>query len=370
VPPVVSDLGAENERAFASLCADLRNPGLMGFVGAGLSAGAGYPLWGALLDLLEKELPPAKAQDYVGAGDNMLVRAARLREDLGEARFADVIRRTFAGTVGEPTRLHLDLLSLPLTHVLTTNYDDLLERAHARIFGEDTMAREWTEAASIRAFLAAARRRHQPRHYVHLHGVWTAPEQIVLSLDDYERRYYESPTAEAVLSVVLSAYQILFVGFSFSDLDVMGVFQRSLARLRIGEPQHYAILPVDPARVAPRLLRDELHRRFRVEPVFYRETRDHAGLGALLHALRAAVKGEGRLPPPENALLADLARADAAGTRWRVPKDFVRETEIHDRLRSLRKRGLVRPVGGGSWQAGTEVEITPLGHYEIDRSVA
>ena len=61
---------------------------------------------------------------------------------------------------------------------------------------------------------------------------------LVLTEGDYQRRYHESTAGEALLSVLFTAYPFLFVGFSFSDMDMMGVFRGTMARLRLRGALH------------------------------------------------------------------------------------------------------------------------------------
>jgi hypothetical protein len=366
-PPPAGGLDPENERAFERLVAELRNPGLMAFVGAGLSVGCGYPLWGKLLERLAEGLTPALAATLAGEGLSPLVRAERLRDYLGKGPYEKRMRELFDSHVGAPGALHADLLALPLTHLVTTNYDDLLERAQTRATGDYPPAREWTTPSEIHDFLAAARRRHQERRFVHLHGVWSRPENLVLTLSDYEARYHRSESTRAMLSAVLSAYPFLFAGFSFTDLEVMGVFHHTLAALQIEVPQHYALLSIDPRKQRPDHVREELRRRFRIDPIFFEETPDFAGLGVLVRRLLDRTRGPERLPPPEKARLVELSGRQERGEPNQVPAGFHRETAEHDLLRSLRKKGLIRPASGGSWQAGEAIVITPLGEYELGK---
>src|SRR5439155_9433890 len=98
------------------------------FVGAGLSRGAGLPDWGELIDRLAADLhvkPPGRF-DYLDL-------AQWHRERFGQEALAAVVRETFhdPARAVRPTLAHYLLLSLPIRLVITTNYDDLLERALA-----------------------------------------------------------------------------------------------------------------------------------------------------------------------------------------------------------------------------------------------
>lgn len=79
------------------------------------------------------------------------------------------------------------------------------------------------------------------------------------------------------------------------------------------------------------------------------------------------------LPPLQRAWLARLAVAAEQNSPFPLPSEFSRRSADHEALRSLRRIGLVEPVGGGSWQSGKVVELTPLGRSllpEINRQLA
>ncbi|MCA9712529.1 MAG: SIR2 family protein, partial [Myxococcales bacterium] len=284
-----SVVGRDNEAALERLGAELRE-GMMAFVGAGTSIPGGYPDWRTLVERMQQSLPDqvSRAMAYVSREEDLLMRAEQYRQLMGEDEFSRFVREQFGPERGTCRELHRDLVRLPFTHVLTTNYDNLLECAHAAAFpGELPTTVDWQNAADIEAFLRAARRRGQPRRYVHLHGVYNDPASIVLTEGDYQRRYHESTAGEALLSVLFTAYPFLFVGFSFSDMDMMGVFRGTMARLRLRGALHFGIVALDPRKHDPTLVRQRLRRKYKIEPVFYLETPDHAGLHALLQRLAA-----------------------------------------------------------------------------------
>ncbi|MCX4244103.1 SIR2 family protein [Paraliomyxa miuraensis] len=284
-----SVVGRDNEAAIERLAEELRE-GMMAFIGAGTSIPGGYPDWRTLIERMQSSLldQDSRAMAYVSREDDLLMRAERYRQLMGEGEFGRFVREQFGPERGTCRELHHDLVRLPFTHVLTTNYDNLLERAHASAFpGELPTTVDWQNNADIEAFLRAARRRGQPRRYVHLHGVYNDPSSIVLSESDYQRRYHESASGEMLLSVLFTAHPFLFIGFSFTDMDMMGVFRGTMARLRLQGALHFAFVALDPRKHDPTLVRQRLRRKYKIEPVFYVETPDHAGLHDLVKRLAA-----------------------------------------------------------------------------------
>jgi hypothetical protein len=281
-------LGAtDNEEAFAALVLEMTRSDVLGFVGAGVSVPGGYPDWATLVHRMRQALPSqvARAMAFVSREEDLLMRAEHYRDVLSKD-YARFVRDQFSDERGRVTDLHLDLVRLPLSHVLTTNYDTLLERAHARIQpGEIPLMLDWRNASDVEALLGAARRRGERRRYAHLHGIWSDPGSVVLTESDYQERYHRTTAGEALLSALFTAHAFLFVGVSFSDLDVTGVFRNTMARLRIEAPIHYAFLALDPRKQDPALVRRRLRQKFKIEPIFYPYTADHAGLHALIRRL-------------------------------------------------------------------------------------
>lgn len=283
-------LGADdNDRAFEALIRDMVRADVLGFIGAGASIPGGYPDWCTLVDRMRCALPSqiARAMAFVSREQDLLMRAEHYRGVLA-GDYDRFIRDQFSDERGQVTSLHLDLVRLPFSHVLTTNYDTLLERAHAQVHpGQIPLMTDWKNASDVEALLGAARRRGERRRYVHLHGVWNDPAGVVMTESDYQERYHRTTAGEALLSALFTAHAFLFVGVSFSDIDVMGVFRNTMARLRVEAPIHYAFVALDPRKHDPTLVRRRLRQKFKIEPIFYALTPDHTGLYGLVRRLAA-----------------------------------------------------------------------------------
>ena len=359
----------ENEAALQKLLAAFRDSGVMGFVGAGSSVRAGYPSWMRLLELMDERLEGGRSNEELlrirGEAD-LLVRAGAYRQLFGTRDYSAFVRDTFGPHAGDAERFHKDLVGLPFRHVLTTNYDDLLERAHVKVFAELPERVEIQNPSDMQDFLARARSRKQVRRYVYLHGRYNNPAELILTEEDYQRRYLQSGNAETLLTALFASYQFLFVGFSLTDLDLMSIFRRVVAQLQIEEAPHFALMPLYPSD-DPIAVRRRLDSKYKIEPIFYPVTKDHGRLHDLVRRLGELLQPADDLPAEERKLLLEIVRREAAGSPYRLADDFEREKPMHVVLRALRKRGFIRPIAGGTWQPRSQVEITPLGKYEIER---
>ncbi|HEY0138180.1 MAG TPA: SIR2 family protein [Nannocystis sp.] len=281
-------LGTDNEKMFQKLVETFRDPGVVGFIGAGCSIRAGYPSWPALLDKLEEALhdSPFKAQlDGVRSIPDFLWRAGRYRRELGTERYNQLIRELFGRKAGKPDEFHHDLVALPFRHVITTNYDDTLDRAHVSVFHEPVDRVEWDNAHMVQQLIAELGSPTASRRYVYLHGRFDNPESIILTEQDYQARY-ATGGADAKLSEMFGK-RLTFIGFSLSDMDVMYMFRRLKAQIGYEAPRHFALMALDTERDDSWAARAWLNEKYGVEPVFYPSSPDHAGLHVLVKRLLA-----------------------------------------------------------------------------------
>jgi O-acetyl-ADP-ribose deacetylase (regulator of RNase III) len=188
------------------------------FVGAGLSRGAGLLDWEGLIGRLSKDLglPSGAKTDYLDL-------AQWYREVLGTDRLAGLLRETFGGPA-LPTLAHYLLLSLPVRHVITTNYDNLLEEALAavnrppvKVVRQEEVSRTGRGGVSV----------------VKLHGDVERAEEIVLSRDDYDEFFQRRPAMALLLEGLLLNQTFFFVGYGLRDPNFRQIYSR-IARMLPG----------------------------------------------------------------------------------------------------------------------------------------
>jgi hypothetical protein len=222
-------------------------------IGAGLSASAGLPTWTGLLEELAP-LPRLKTGDR-STQEHLRLRDARadqdlpwrvqLLEDTPEARAsvrAKLKERFFVASAPSSPALE-SVVRIPFQHILTTNYDNLLDLTHARLKLErGFVVLRWEVAAERVKFINALGRSQPERFYVHLHGRADDPERCVLSEEDYRERYLRSQTLSRHLYAWFASQTVVFIGFSLTDPDFIAIL-REVSALGGGSPRHYAILP-------------------------------------------------------------------------------------------------------------------------------
>lgn len=200
-------------------------------IGAGLSAGAGYPEWAELLDPIAAEFEISEIVDQP-------LRAQYI-ENQPDGR--DLLSRHVATAIGDiaphPLENHLLLAQLGIADSWTTNFDQLIEAADTGLtviaHDEDLVER------------AVKQRRLCKMHGSIPHGA-TEPDggrdQLVLSRSDYERYEWTHPRLWRLLQAQFLTSSFLFLGFSMTDPNFEAVFK--IARLATADKlmPHYAIM--------------------------------------------------------------------------------------------------------------------------------
>jgi hypothetical protein len=222
------------------------------FVGAGLSSGAGLPDWSELVRRLAADLgvQPQPRLDYLDL-------AQWYREQFGPSRLAQVVRETF-GAQGLPTLAHYLLMGLPVRHVITTNYDDLLERALAGLKQHPVRVLRQEDVA------------HTGRagtYVVKLHGDASHPEDIVISRDDYDEFFQRRPATALLLEGLLLNQAFFFVGYGLRDPNFRQLYSRIARMLRQARRPAFATTFEAGADTGEHLRRQWRHKHLHLVPI-------------------------------------------------------------------------------------------------------
>jgi hypothetical protein len=182
------------------------------FLGAGVSAGAGLPTWSELIgETAAAVLGEGTSDDRLNAlVDRDLRDAASILENMATASGPGrTVRSIIADLLGKYERYSLAhglLASLPACEAVTTNYDELFERA-ARA-GERPLA-----------VLPDAPIDADGRWLLKLHGTLSQPERMVLTRADYLNMPRQYGALMGLVQAMLLMRHMLFVGYSLTDED-------------------------------------------------------------------------------------------------------------------------------------------------------
>src|SRR5258708_3237374 len=174
---------ARNRRALEQLLALLRTGQPYAMTGAGVSVWAGYRTWTQFIDRLaaavtERRGAEVDAQLIVRNHQDLLFCAQVLGRELSPEEFAESIRQEFGPNGTRPHDLLYRLAQMPFKHVLTLNFERSIEEAHVTV-----ELRCGTVSCCVRAeisrFLASMDSPELPRQIVHLHEIYTDPQQTI-----------------------------------------------------------------------------------------------------------------------------------------------------------------------------------------------
>lgn len=181
----------------------IRNNKLVIFVGAGVSKSAGVPLWGELIDELKKELDLPKSEvDYL--------KIPQIYKNMRkEKEYLERIREILYDGQKQPNDIHDALLDLNPCHIVTTNYDDLFEQAIVnRNENYFTVSRDEDLPYN-----------QGERLLVKMHGDFKSGK-IVLTENDYLDYARDYPLIRSYVMSLFASKVVLFVGFSYSDINL------------------------------------------------------------------------------------------------------------------------------------------------------
>jgi len=175
------------------------------FLGAGVSSGAGLPLWQDLLDVIASRTPDAPSADDLHRFD-LRDQAALLDSRLSRVgrSLAAEIQRALHQT--RYALAHGHLASLPTREAVTTNFDTLFEAAITPIDGRP-------------AVLPYEAARPRQRWLLKLHGSLDADRSVVLTRDDYLGAPVRQGALFGLVQAMLLTRHMLFVGYSLADED-------------------------------------------------------------------------------------------------------------------------------------------------------
>lgn len=247
------------------------------WTGAGLSTAAGLPTWSALVREAATQFGVA-----IPANDSEIesnAYPALLAECLGRAPdehdFWSFVAARLCG--GTPAPIHELVASLPFELFLTTNYDCLLEPAHALRSGPDPR---------VVAYPDLNVRYVNEGRLTYLHGrclcdsaaVGLSDDRVVLTERSYQEAYAERrSTLSALLQLILTDFSVLFIGASLSDWQQWQLMEtarhlRDAAGARTGAPTrvHFAVTKAPTTAVGEAADLTFKGTRFGIRPIFYR----------------------------------------------------------------------------------------------------
>lgn len=188
------------------------------FVGAGLSKNAEpvnmdvtsrFESWDELMLRLAKHLWPDLESSTLPSkihGQHLMV-AQQYIEAFGHENFYQEVLQAIPNTEFEPGEIHRKLVRLPWKAFVTTNQDDLLERA---------LKSELLPHEVVVDDVDIPLKEREPKVFK-IHGSIERPASLVFSEEQYRTYPITHPLMFTVLKAIFAEYLVIFIGFSLTD---------------------------------------------------------------------------------------------------------------------------------------------------------
>lgn len=188
-----------------------KNNKLVVFVGAGVSANSGIPTWGELIAEMSKDLGDF---DDKKSTDTYLKIPQFYYNERGEKEYFEKLNEVFFSRKYKTNPLHNEIFKLNPTHIITTNYDTLLEEA----------AIEGGHFYHVVKHDLDLPYDNLNKTIIKMHGDFEN-KNIVLKEDDYLNYSSNFTLIENYLKSLIATNTVLFIGYSVNDPNFNLIFQ-------------------------------------------------------------------------------------------------------------------------------------------------
>lgn len=181
----------------------MRQNKLVVLVGAGASKSCGVPLWSELIEELKNEL------DFQENETDFLKIPQLYKNMRKHKEYHERIKEILLDGKVQCKEVHDAILDLNPCHIITTNYDDLLEQAFIKRHEQFFTVRKDEDLPY----------NHGERMLLKMHGSFDA-DNIVLTENDYLDYARNFPLMRSYVMSLFASKLVLLVGFSFSDINL------------------------------------------------------------------------------------------------------------------------------------------------------
>lgn len=257
-----------NEQRFDQLVECLAAQEVVPFIGAGVSAGGGFPTWANHLRQQGRTagIPAGQVEAWLAQGQYEEV-ISHIEQQHGREVFAQEIRDVF-GKRGSIQDITLLISALFNDTLITTNYDRLLEQVY------DTDGTGRVKVINGRTALELP----DPAKVsiIKIHGDFNDPAHCILGKAQYDAAYGEDALdlqrpVPKILARYYSNNSLLFIGCNLRNDRTLQVFQAT--KVAAGDelfPQHFAIEQA-PTKLADLVSRNSELSRLGITAIWYPE---------------------------------------------------------------------------------------------------
>ena len=198
-----------------------KNNKLIIFIGAGVSANSGIPLWGNIIEKIKTKINiEDKENDYPKIAQYYY--NSRNKKEYYEFLNSEL------NIDAKPNQIHDKLLELNPCHIITTNFDELIEKqAKQKGMFYDIVCKDSDLPYTPNS-----------KMIIKMHGDFQN-KNIIFKEDDFLTYPKKFKLIETYIKSLFSTHTVLFVGYSLSDPNVKYIFQWVKEILKEDIPRPY-----------------------------------------------------------------------------------------------------------------------------------
>jgi len=189
------------------------------FVGSGVSKNSNLPDWGELIEKLKKELNTSET-DYLKIAQLYYLA-------VGETTYLQNIKNYF-NVKSKPNNIHKYIFELKPKYIITTNWDTLLEQYDKK------NGKQYKIVSSDKDLVSS----NIDKMIIKMHGDFNS-EKFVFKEDDYINYSKDFPLIENFVKSILSTHTIIFIGYSYSDINLKYIFKWIQNSSKLQPPMFY-----------------------------------------------------------------------------------------------------------------------------------
>lgn len=183
------------------------------FVGAGVSKVSNCPSWSELVFSMADEIGydsynVNKDGNPMLSSEEFLKIPQMYRNAKGESAYLEKVRSQL-NVKRKPNKVHKLIMKMNPYHLLTTNYDDLLEQS-ANLYGIN-----YSVVNSDKKVAGAATQ----RYILKVHGDFEE-DNFVLKESDYLNYEQNFKLIDAVMKTIMATHMIVFIGYQLGDYNI------------------------------------------------------------------------------------------------------------------------------------------------------
>ncbi|MGR6342640.1 SIR2 family protein [Priestia megaterium] len=188
-----------------------KNNNLIFFIGAGISRISNYPQWGELVDKYYINLYGEQKEDSYSSDEYL--RIPQIFHDVEGPEAYDKLLEDVFSVDRDTNSIHKKILAMNPVHILTTNYDNLIEKA----------CWERGQYLSVISSEEDVANSTSSRYLLKVHGDFSKGykgEHVILKESDYMNYERNFPLISNLMKTLMATHTIVFIGYGLGDYNI------------------------------------------------------------------------------------------------------------------------------------------------------